>query len=85
MAQAVLLNLPEYVIQSFQEKAQERGAPTESLMVEALTALAQDGWETGDITEEERRLHTQEMLDRTDLWGPEDEMWDTWQPSNLAT
>jgi hypothetical protein len=81
----ITIEFPDEVYASLEHEALEQKTSVEALLLKTVRGIYEE-WETGDITEEERRLHAQMALDREDLWGSEeDKCWDTWTPSNPET
>jgi len=82
MPLTVTLELPDHLVPTVEEAAQQKGVSVDEFLRDALLALySQEEWETGEVTEEERRYHHQTALSREDIWGSEaDKCWDTWTP-----
>jgi hypothetical protein len=88
MALTVTLELPDELVPVLKQNAQDRGVSLETLVRDQFLALYdQDQWDwSATPTEEERRARHARALERQDLWGSEeDEVWDSWRPSNPET
>ena len=78
----ITIEVPDAIFSAVEADATRRGETVEGVVRELVSRVYnQDEWETGEITDEERRYHHQQALDREDLWGSDsDKVWDEWRP-----